>query len=197
MTRAKRPCIREQDSGFSSPTKNVIDQAHGLQIGQSGQIGANISHAASHVTTPDQQQLHCAPSSLPSMASIQDRTHEFRTCVDSIRKRSAHGSEAKQRLLQNGGPKPKSEFSRMASAIGKDISSTTIKLNKLGQRASSSFLFPMFSKSQPLVQSRNAKLSSTTGQSKLVSAPASTLQTAVSKGVPGTHFHRQARYRQP
>jgi len=69
--------------------------------------------------------------------SIQDRTYEFKSCVDSIRSRTAggnRGSEAKQRLLQaNGKSGVKGEFSRMASSIGKDISNTTIKLNKLAQ----------------------------------------------------------------
>lgn len=77
--------------------------------------------------------------------AIQDRTHEFRSCVESIRNRSAvppRTAEAKQRLLHshsNGGAK--SEFSRMASAIGKDISSTTIKLGKLAQLAKRKTLF--------------------------------------------------------
>lgn len=68
--------------------------------------------------------------------SIQDRTNEFKACVESIRSRSAlpvRGSEAKQRLLQAGGRTNKSEFSRMASTIGKDISGTTLKLSKLAQ----------------------------------------------------------------
>jgi len=77
--------------------------------------------------------------------SIQDRTHEFKSCVDSIRSRTAlgaHGAEAKQRLIQaNAKSSTKSEFSRMASSIGKDISSTTIKLNKLGQLAKRKTLF--------------------------------------------------------
>lgn len=76
---------------------------------------------------------------------IQDRTNEFRSCVESIRNRSSgpRGSEAKQRLLQpNGKPgSSKSEFSRMASAIGKDISSTTLKLSKLAQRTSLQKMF--------------------------------------------------------
>lgn len=68
----------------------------------------------------------------------QDRTNEFKACVDSIRSRSSvptRGSEAKQRLLQTNDKASgsKSEFSRMASAIGKDISSTSLKLNKLAQ----------------------------------------------------------------
>ncbi|KAF8167702.1 integral membrane protein sed5 [Crassisporium funariophilum] len=79
------------------------------------------------------------------MSSIQDRTHEFRSCVDSIRNRSAlgnRGSESKRRLLPaNGKPGGKGEFSRMSSSIGKDISSTTLKLNKLGQLAKRKTLF--------------------------------------------------------
>jgi len=69
--------------------------------------------------------------------AVQDRTNEFRACVESIRNRSAapRTPEAKQRLLQSHSKREaKSEFSRMASAIGKDISSTTIKLGKLAQR---------------------------------------------------------------
>ncbi|KIJ21947.1 hypothetical protein PAXINDRAFT_124274 [Paxillus involutus ATCC 200175] len=77
--------------------------------------------------------------------AIQDRTNEFRTCVDSIRNRSAvppRATEAKQRLLQSHGKDaPKSEFSRMASGIGKDISSTTIKLGKLAHLAKRKTLF--------------------------------------------------------
>lgn len=77
--------------------------------------------------------------------AIQDRTHEFRSCVESIRNRSAvppRTAEAKQRLLQShSNGDAKSEFSRMASAIGKDISSTTIKLGKLAQRKCAVFLF--------------------------------------------------------
>jgi len=70
--------------------------------------------------------------------SIQDRTNEFKACVDSIRNRSAFSSrnaDAKQRLIETKLSGNKSEFSRMANAIGKDISSTNIKLNKLGQCA--------------------------------------------------------------
>ena len=69
---------------------------------------------------------------------VQDRTNEFRACVESIRNRSSlpAKSEARQRLLQTQGKdgNTKSEFTRMATAIGKDISSTTIKLGKLAQR---------------------------------------------------------------
>ncbi|KDQ31012.1 hypothetical protein PLEOSDRAFT_1054141 [Pleurotus ostreatus PC15] len=77
---------------------------------------------------------------------VQDRTHEFRACVDSIRNRSVpprHG-EAKQRLLNQANGRTggsKSDFARMASAIGKDISSTTIKLGKLAQLAKRKTLF--------------------------------------------------------
>jgi syntaxin 5 len=69
---------------------------------------------------------------------VQDRTNEFRACVESIRTRSslpARGSDAKQRLLQSHGKSGgKSDFSRMAAGIGKDISSTNLKLGKLAQR---------------------------------------------------------------
>ncbi|KAG6886988.1 hypothetical protein C0992_001340, partial [Termitomyces sp. T32_za158] len=76
----------------------------------------------------------------------QDRTNEFKTCVDSIRNRSSippRGAEVRQRLLQSSDKASgsKSEFSRMASAIGKDISSTSIKLNKLAQLAKRKTLF--------------------------------------------------------
>ncbi|KAH6916925.1 integral membrane protein sed5 [Coprinopsis sp. MPI-PUGE-AT-0042] len=77
--------------------------------------------------------------------SFQDRTNEFKTCVDSIRHRTGAGGsqrEAKQRLLQqNNKPSAKSEFSRIASSIGKDISSTSLKLNKLAQLAKRKTLF--------------------------------------------------------
>lgn len=67
-----------------------------------------------------------------------DRTTEFRACVESISKRSASipspsSVEHKQRLLPNGASGGKSEFARMASGIGKDITSTTVKLGKLAQ----------------------------------------------------------------
>lgn len=70
---------------------------------------------------------------------VQDRTNEFRACVESIRNRStfsSKGAEQKQRLLQTKAEGSKSEFTRMASSIGKDISSTTVKLGKLAQRES-------------------------------------------------------------
>ncbi|TDL28225.1 t-SNARE [Rickenella mellea] len=75
---------------------------------------------------------------------VQDRTNEFRSCVESIRNRSAvpRNVEAKQRLLHaqaKGGSK--SDFTRMASQIGKEISATTIKLSKLAQLAKRKTLF--------------------------------------------------------
>ncbi|KAI0931828.1 hypothetical protein AcW1_000876 [Taiwanofungus camphoratus] len=77
---------------------------------------------------------------------VQDRTNEFRACVDSIRHRSSlppKGPEVKQRLLQSQakGGGSKSEFSRTASMIAKEISSTTIKLGKLAQLAKRKTLF--------------------------------------------------------
>ncbi|KAI4528958.1 t-SNARE [Schizophyllum commune Loenen D] len=71
---------------------------------------------------------------------IQDRTNEFRSCVESIRTRSSL-PPARQRLLNGKQPGGKSEFARMASAIGKDISSTSLKLGKLAQLAKRKTLF--------------------------------------------------------
>jgi len=68
---------------------------------------------------------------------LQDRTNEFLACVESIRTRSSLPAKhpGKQRLLERQArDDSKSEFTRMASAIGKDISSTTVKLGKLAQR---------------------------------------------------------------
>jgi syntaxin 5 len=67
---------------------------------------------------------------------LQDRTNEFHACVESIRTRSSLPAKnsAKQRLLdKQARVDSKGEFTRMASTIGKDISSTTIKLGKLAQ----------------------------------------------------------------
>lgn len=80
---------------------------------------------------------------------VQDRTNEFRACVDSIRTRSSYPARGgvKDKLLASpnghGSTKhgQKSEFSRMAMAIGKEISSTTLKLQKLAQLAKRKTLF--------------------------------------------------------
>lgn len=86
---------------------------------------------------------------------LQDRTNEFITCVDSIRKRSGfnHSSGPSSKLLNGnrpngngngmspGGSGAKSEFTRMANAIGKDLSSTGLKLGKLGTLAKRKALF--------------------------------------------------------
>ena len=64
----------------------------------------------------------------------QERTKAFRSCVDSIRTRTSQPTRAveKQRLLAQRGEN-KSEFTQMATSIAKDINSTSLKLNKLGQ----------------------------------------------------------------
>jgi len=95
-----------------------------------------------HQTFPDFliHSFTCLAKAMP----IQDRTNEFRSCVESIRSRSAassRGAEARQRLLQSHGKGNKSDFARMASAIGTDISSTTVKLGKLAQLAKRKTLF--------------------------------------------------------
>ena len=85
-----------------------------------------------------------SPSSLRSLnpqslsMPVQDRTNEFRACVESIRNRStisSRNAEQKQRLLHaQAKDSPKSEFTRLASGIAKDINTTTIRLGKLAQR---------------------------------------------------------------
>ncbi|KAF9505644.1 hypothetical protein BS47DRAFT_1306327 [Hydnum rufescens UP504] len=75
---------------------------------------------------------------------ITDRTNEFRACVESIRNRSSipnREAQDKQRLPNGTGKPSKSEFARMASAIGKDITNTTTKLDKLAQLAKRKTLF--------------------------------------------------------
>ncbi|KAF7784036.1 hypothetical protein Agabi119p4_201 [Agaricus bisporus var. burnettii] len=92
---------------------------------------------------PSAPYLYHIPSLYNTLSMpIQDRTNEFRACVDSIHHRSvSRGVEQKQRLLQKDRSSSKSEFSRLASAIGKDINNTTLKLNKLAQLAKRKTLF--------------------------------------------------------
>ena len=65
---------------------------------------------------------------------IQDRSVEFRSCVESIRTRSV--APAKQKLIhkRSGETIQKSEFTRSSEVIGKAIWATALKLNKLAQR---------------------------------------------------------------
>ncbi|KAH9960758.1 t-SNARE [Lactifluus volemus] len=75
---------------------------------------------------------------------VQDRTNEFLACVESIRNRSSLPARNpdKERLLdKQARTDSKSEFTRMASAIGKDISNTSVKLGKLAQLAKRKTLF--------------------------------------------------------
>jgi hypothetical protein len=63
---------------------------------------------------------------------LQDRTNEFLACVESIRTRSSLPAKhpGKQRQARADS---RTDFTRLASAIGKDISGTTVKLGKLAQ----------------------------------------------------------------
>ena len=65
--------------------------------------------------------------------SVKDRTSEFHGLVESFASRST-APAAKQKLLSTPGASPKGEFARRAQAIGKDIASTTSKLQRLAQR---------------------------------------------------------------
>lgn len=74
--------------------------------------------------------------------SVKDRTSEFQGLVESIASRSAQ--PAKQKLLNQNAPGAsprKGEFARRAQAIGKDIASTTTKLQRLAQLARRKTLF--------------------------------------------------------
>jgi len=87
---------------------------------------------------------------LPAMASsIQDRTPEFRSILSQAQKTLARqrktGPQA-QPLLQNGAATPptrkqRSEFARNAAAIGRGISATMGKLQRLGELAKRKTLF--------------------------------------------------------
>jgi len=74
---------------------------------------------------------------------LQDRTNEFLACVESIRTRSSLPAKHPSKHLfdKQARGDSKSEFTCMASAIGKDISSTTVKLGKLAQLAKRKTLF--------------------------------------------------------
>lgn len=126
----------------------------------------------------------------------QDRTNEFRSCVESIRSRSVATKRTgpKQRLLQ-GKDESRSDFSRMASAIGKDISSTTVKLGKLAQRM---YLFLVNDLSSFItIQLPNGKHYLMTGRLKLVYVKAAIpMHESVNiVGPPiGINLHHQARY---
>jgi len=82
-----------------------------------------------------------------AVASIQDRTTEFRSVLQQVNKRQASNKIGAQRqsLLTdsqkaangstNGDLKPRrSEFARRAAEIGRGISGTMAKLEKLAQR---------------------------------------------------------------
>jgi syntaxin 5 len=87
---------------------------------------------------------------LPTMASsIQDRTPEFRSILSQAQKTLARqrktGPQA-QPLLQNGTATPptrkqRSEFARNAAGIGRGISATMGKLQRLGELAKRKTLF--------------------------------------------------------
>ncbi|KAK4609118.1 Integral membrane protein sed5 [Fulvia fulva] len=85
-------------------------------------------------------------------ASIQDRTPEFRSILAQAQKslarqRKAGGAQAQPRLQQQNGQatpptrKQRSEFARNAAAIGRGISATMGKLQRLGELAKRKTLF--------------------------------------------------------
>ncbi|CAK3794389.1 Integral membrane SED5 [Lecanosticta acicola] len=84
-------------------------------------------------------------------ASIQDRTPEFRSILSQAQKslarqRKAGAQPQSKPLLQNGAATPptrkqRSEFARNAAAIGRGISATMGKLQRLGELAKRKTLF--------------------------------------------------------
>lgn len=84
-------------------------------------------------------------------ASIQDRTPEFRSILAQAQKslarqRKAGSAQAQPLLNQNGAATPptrkqRSEFARNAAAIGRGISATMGKLQRLGELAKRKTLF--------------------------------------------------------
>lgn len=69
-----------------------------------------------------------------------DRTAEFHAAVASVPSRSSKSPAESRRLLSSNYSElpsskstPKSEFSRMAAKIGRDINSTGAKLQRLAQ----------------------------------------------------------------
>lgn len=79
-----------------------------------------------------------------AVASIQDRTAEFKSVLQAAQRRQASQKVGSQRrsLLSdsekaaaNGDARPRrSEFARKAAEIGRGISATMAKLEKLAQR---------------------------------------------------------------
>src|SRR5450432_2425679 len=78
-----------------------------------------------------------------AVSSIQDRTNEFRSVLNQVQKRQASNKIGAQRqslltdsqkVAANGDSKQKrSEFARKAAEIGRGISATMAKLEKLTQ----------------------------------------------------------------
>jgi len=86
----------------------------------------------------------------PAMSSIQDRTPEFRSILAQAQKtlaRQRKGGPQAQPLVQSNGAatpptrKQRSEFARNAAAIGRGISATMGKLQRLGELAKRKTLF--------------------------------------------------------
>lgn len=94
---------------------------------------SSLGNAASSSSTA------ASPSS-----SIKDRTFEFRSFVSHHRAQlnaSNGGNAAAKKAGPSSSTTPLADFTRKASAIGKDISATTIKLGRLAELAKKKSLF--------------------------------------------------------
>lgn len=132
---------------FGQTAENIQLRVDDHQKSRSIDINGNsqprlLSGAASPpIPSTSAHSSNSPPLSQPTQSltmPVQDRTNEFRACVESIRNRStipSRNAEQKQRLLHaQTKDSPKSEFTRLASGIAKDINTTTIRLGKLAQR---------------------------------------------------------------
>lgn len=149
----KRLRINERSCAQRQLTQPKVGANNGKHTLLQSRKRLGLIDGNSHVSFPVHCHLrypppspHSSSPSFPSLSQptqslsmpVQDRTNEFKACVESIRNRSTispRNAEEKQRLLHSQAKdSPKSEFTRLASAIAKDINTTTIRLGKLAQR---------------------------------------------------------------
>src|SRR6266404_2691273 len=201
-TRVSCSSRREQFDPFYHVTRDR-DVSHRFQIKEMNVVPARrlclTSHTPTLVSLPHftgYPTVNLIYFTMP----VQDRTNEFLACVESIRNRSSlpATSPDKQRLLdKQARADSKSEFTRMASAIGKDINNTTIMLGKLGQCVHAFPLFRVGESLTALPQWRNVKRCSMTGRWKsayVVLLYTSCLDPKSLMITSGTHIRHQARH---
>lgn len=125
------PSLRESSPAHDNPDHDTIK----LDCGSSGQCTKNTGAGRARV---------------PAMPSIQDRTPEFRAILQQVQKRQPRSAAQRQSLLteaekrQNGDAIPsstRSQFAREAASIGREITNTMGKLERLAQLARKKAIF--------------------------------------------------------